>query len=436
MATFPISIDSAGGEYMESVLVVGWAKQPGDRIKAGDLLVTVETAKAATEIEAEHDGFLATIQYSEGQEAPVGAVLGTLSDTDVILDSKLVRHEADPASVDLPNAAGQEPSPADTAPGKVSSGRIIASPLARRLAQAARLDLATISGSGPKGRIKQRDIAAALTVDKIAATVPADGRTEAEIAPPGPIPSARPQRSPDPIVLLHGFAADRSLWRQVIPLLSTAHEVIALDLPGHGSEAATSVAGIEAIALDLSDRLEAMSVSRAHLVGHSLGGAAALSLSALGRLAVRSVTLFAPGGLGPEINGGFISGLSSATSAEALDQWLGVMVAERSSLPAGYAAAAFRQFQRTGNAATLAMMASVLFPGGTQAFNLKSALSALTVPTRLVWGKADRVVPAAHAIAAPGFAALHLLDGVGHVPPIEAPALAARLIAETVLSAG
>ncbi len=148
------------------------------------------------------------------------------------------------------------------------------------------------------------------------------------------------------------------------------------------------------------------------------------------------MTLFAPGGLGPEINGGFINGISSATSAEALDQWLGVMVADRAVLPSGYAAAAFRQMQATGNAAALAAMGAALFPGGTQGFSLQAALAALHVPTRLVWGKADRVVPASHAATAPGFAAVHLLDGIGHVPPIEAPALAARLIAETVLSAG
>ncbi|MBN9549961.1 MAG: lipoyl domain-containing protein, partial [Alphaproteobacteria bacterium] len=75
-ATPPISIDSAGGEYMEAVLVVAWAAKPGDPVKAGDLIVTVETAKAATEIEADRDGWLADIFFTEGQVAPVGAVLG------------------------------------------------------------------------------------------------------------------------------------------------------------------------------------------------------------------------------------------------------------------------------------------------------------------------------------------------------------------------
>ena len=81
-------------------------------------------------------------------------------------------------------------------------------------------------------------------------------------------------------------------------------------------------------------------------------------------------------------------------------------------------------------------MAGSLFPDGTQGFDLQAALAALAVPTRLVWGRLDRVIPAAHAARAPGFAAVHLLDGIGHVPHMEAPALTARLIAETVRSAG
>ena len=81
-------------------------------------------------------------------------------------------------------------------------------------------------------------------------------------------------------------------------------------------------------------------------------------------------------------------------------------------------------------------MAESLFPDGTQGFDLANALAELDVPTRLIWGRLDRVIPVAHAARAPGFAAVHLLDGIGHVAQIEAPALTARLISETVRSAG
>ncbi len=434
MATHPITIESAGGEYMESVLILAWAARPGDEVKTGDLLVTVETAKAATEIEADRDGWLAEILFPEGTEAPVGAVLGTLSDTRTEVADKT----AYAATADADGDAGA--SPAGPAASGSASGsraqRVVASPLARRIARAEGLDLSGVHGTGPHGRIKQRDVKTALAERAGTASRPIQETRGAHPAQAAFVSPARQPRQADPVVLLHGFAADRTAWRQVLPLLPADMETVALDLPGHGSEAASPAASIEDLALALSDRLDALGIARAHLVGHSLGGAAALQLAAIGRVAVRSMTLFAPGGLGPDIHGGFIAGLTGSANAEALDQWLGFMVANRSALPDGYAAAAYRQLQRGGNAATLRLMADSLFPGGTQGFNLGEALAALNVPTRLVWGRADRVASASHAAAAPGFVAVHMLDGVGHVPQLEVPALAARLIAETVRSAG
>ncbi|WP_136618919.1 MULTISPECIES: acetoin dehydrogenase dihydrolipoyllysine-residue acetyltransferase subunit [Mesorhizobium] len=438
MATYPISIDSAGGEYMEAVLVIGWAVKSGDPVKTGDLLVTVETAKAATEIEADRDGWLAEIFFAEGQEAPVGAVLGTIADEKPIVGEKPIAGQS--ASIAPTTATAAEPNPREPVAGDAPSSirppgsRAIASPLARRLAAAAGLDLATISGSGPHGRIKKRDIDATLA----ALSNEHDGagqRTPAAVQT-SPVAAPALARQTAPVVLIHGFGADRSVWRQVVPLLGPEIETISLDLPGHGAEAARPARSIEEIAFLLSDRLEEMGVGNAHLVGHSLGGAAALALARLGRLAVRSVTLLAPGGLGPEINAGFIAGLARATTAQALEQWLTVMVGDPSALPIGYAQAALRQMEKTGNRDALAAMAESLFPDGTQGFDLVSALGELAVPTRLIWGRLDRVIPVAHAARAPGFTAVHLLDGIGHVPQIEAPALTARLITETVRSAG
>ncbi len=427
MATHPISIDSAGGEYMEAVLVIAWAAKPGDPVKAGDLVVTVETAKAATEIEASSDGWLAEVFFAEGQEAPVGAVLGTIAD-----ERPMTGGEPAPAATAMQVSAPQK-DPADqaSASARTPGERPIASPLARRMAAAAGLDLSTLTGSGPNGRIKKRDVDAALAAR---GTALPQGRREE--TPPAFLPSPLPVRQAAPVVLIHGFGADRSIWRQVIPLLGPAVEAIGLDLPGHGAEAARPASSIEDIAFSLCDRLAGLQVTGAHLVGHSLGGAAALALSRLGRLSVRSVTLFAPGGLGPEINAGFVNGLARATTAQSLERWLSVMVGSAAALPGGYAQAAFRQMERNGNRGALVAMAESLFPDGAQAFDLAADLAGLTVPTRIVWGRLDRVIPPAHAARVPGFAAVHLLDGIGHVPQLEAPALAARLIGETVRSAG
>lgn len=414
MTLHPIRIEGVIADPAETVRVTRWAARPGDRVAQGALLAVVETAKADLEIEAPRAGWLAAIHVAEGGHALIGATLGALSDEapqeGVVVSAPPPEPEAPaaPAPVARPSASSVAPVAAPSVP---SPARIVASPRARRAAAAAGVDLARLAGGGPNGRIVERDVTRAIA-----------GR-----APP---PAARRAA---PIVLLHGFGADRSLWRQVSPLLGD-RETLALDLPGHGGEAATPAASLEEIAFRLSDRLDAHGVEDAHLVGHSLGGAAALALADLGRLSARSLTLIAPVGLGPDIDAAFIADLARAASLADWERALAWMVADPAALPAGYAQAAARG-RGTGGAA-LVTMARALFPDGRQGVDLRASLARLTAPTRLVWGRADRVIPPAHADAAPGFVATHRLDGVGHVPPLEAPALTARLILETVRSAG
>ncbi len=412
--TYPIIIESAGGEYMETVLVVEWAAGIGDPVKAGDVVVTVETAKAATEIEAAHDGYLTEILFKVGSEAPVGSVLGIISDTSAATGPASAQVPAAPAAVASGNAAPASPPPVR------DGGRIVASPLARRLARAAGIDLSGIRGSGPNGRIKRRDVEAAVPAASKDAPVPA----------PAVVSGAE-----TPIVLLHGFGADRSAWRWVTPLLGRDRPVFALDLPGHGGAGETQVRGIEDMALAVSDGLDAMGIESAHLVGHSLGGAAALALTRLGRLQVRSLCLIAPAGLGAEINGAFLNGLAGATRPESLEPWLKVMVGDPASLPDGFARAVLRQREKAGDRQAGEMLANLLFPDGTQAFDLHAALVAVGVPARVIWGRRDAIIPFAHALTAPGTVGLHLLEGIGHVPPMECPAIVARLIVELVKSA-
>lgn len=446
MALIPIRIDSAGGEYMETVVVLDWAAAPGDAVRAGQVIVTVETAKAATEIEAESDGFLAEIRFAQGQEAPIGAVLGMISDQPPVPAAMpdappIAMPDAPPAALSavapaampavapaaMPDAApAQAGTPRWVAGALPAGARVVASPLARRIAAAAGVSSAGVSGTGPGGRIKRRDVDAAL---KASRARPAATPTAMQAAAPGGGVAAVP------LVLLHGFGADQTSWRQVLPLLPAEMPTFTPDLPGHGARAAEPALSLDDLALAMSDRLEAAGIAACHLVGHSLGGAVALALTSLGRVAVRSLTLLAPAGLGPEINGGFVTGLVTATTAEALGPWLNLMVGDPAALPQGYARAAARQMDRTGARPALAAMAAALFPNGAQAFDVTRALASVEAPVRLLWGRADAVMPPAHAARAPAQCAVHLLPGVGHVPQIERPALTARLIVQTIRSA-
>lgn len=412
----PIVIESAGGEYMDSVVVIEWTRKPGDKLEAGETIVVVETAKAATEITASHAGYLKEVFFEAGAEAPVGALLGNISET---LEAQAAAPKVEPAVAAAPAAAKPSGEPAASSKG----GRVVATPLARRIAAQRGVELTAIQGSGPKGRIKRRDVEAAAST--VAKAMPAP----ANVSYAAPAESLR---SAAPIVLLHGFGADRSSWRQVAPLLDSRHRLVMPELPGHGDAAEIRVTGIEDIALAISDQLQAMGIDEAHVVGHSLGGATALALSQVGRVSIRSLCLIAPGGLGPEVNGAFLNGLTRATQADSLKPWLDKMVADPACLPDGFARAVMRQRDKTNAQAAQSRLLEALFPDGVQSMRLKGALDEIKVPTKVIWGMKDVIIPSSHAFTAPGAVGLHLLRDIGHVPQMECPEIVARLIGELV----
>jgi pimeloyl-ACP methyl ester carboxylesterase len=399
---YPIMIDAAGGEYMESVVVTAWEVKPGDAVKAGDTLVTVETAKAATEIAAGRDGYLARIVHVAGSEAPVGSVLGYLSDEPPPTDT---------AETPL-SAALQPTAEATAAPARLRApGRIIASPYARKLARQRRLDLNDIKGTGPAGRIKSRDLPAASSATQSGA-----------------------RGEHHPIILMHGFGADKSIWRWVIPLLQSPNRIVTLDLPGHGASRRTAPASIAGMALAVAEEIAALGLTDAHVVGHSLGGGIALALGAASTLRIHSLGLIAPAGLGADIDGDFLAGLVSSATPQDLQPWLDRMVGDTSALPPNFAGALLWQRKQAGRDAEQLKLAGTVFPGGKQEELLSALLKGFHIPVKLIWGKVDKIIPAAQALVAPGTVALHLLDGIGHIPQLECAGTVARLVDELVRS--
>ena len=136
-----------------------WAKAVGDTITSGDLLAEIETDKATMEIEAVDEGILGKILIAEGTEGvPVNQLIGLILEDGE--DASAL--EAALAPVAAPAAPPAAAAPALAAPAPAKTGNhIIASPLARRLATAKGVDLATVTGSGPKGRIVKRDVESA-----------------------------------------------------------------------------------------------------------------------------------------------------------------------------------------------------------------------------------------------------------------------------------
>ena len=169
-----------------------WLKAEGDSVEPGDIIAEVETDKATMEIEAIEEGVLARILVSEGTEGvPINTPIAVLleeGEDKAAADSFAAPAATAPAPAAEAEAPAPEPAPAATAPAatapKAAGERIFVSPLARRMAKQAGLDLAGLNGSGPHGRIVKRDIEAAMATGATApAPAPAPGA-------PTPVPTA------------------------------------------------------------------------------------------------------------------------------------------------------------------------------------------------------------------------------------------------------
>ena len=170
---------------MEEGTLAKWLVKEGDTVASGDLLAEIETDKATMEFEAVDEGVIGKILIAEGSEGvKVNSPIAILLEDGESADDIGATPAAPAAAEDTAPAASKDASPAPAqaaaaatpapaAPAGADGSRIFASPLARRLAADKGLDLADISGSGPRGRIVKADVENATAAPKAAAAAPA-----------------------------------------------------------------------------------------------------------------------------------------------------------------------------------------------------------------------------------------------------------------------
>ncbi|HEY0214588.1 MAG TPA: pyruvate dehydrogenase complex dihydrolipoamide acetyltransferase [Paenirhodobacter sp.] len=178
---------------MEEGTLSKWLKQEGDAVKSGDIIAEIETDKATMEFEAVDEGVLGKILIAEGTSGvKVNTPIAILVEEGESVDAAApvavapAKAEAPQAAPKAENAAAPATAPVTVAAPKADGTRVFASPLARRIAADKGLDLATLKGSGPHGRIVKADVEAAQTAPKAAAAV----------AAPAPTASAAPAAAP------------------------------------------------------------------------------------------------------------------------------------------------------------------------------------------------------------------------------------------------
>ncbi|MEI8234191.1 MAG: dihydrolipoamide acetyltransferase family protein [Verrucomicrobiota bacterium] len=179
----PLSIEMPKlSDTMTEGTLVKWRKKAGEKVAMGDVLAEIETDKATMEMEAFDDGTLAVVYVQEGGKVAVGQRIALLALPGEKPDE--VAAAGAPAPAPSAPAAAQPaptgvPAPASMAPAAPPQGRVKASPLARKLAAQRGIDLTRLAGSGPGGRIVQRDV--------LSAPVAAPGQRPGAPQPAGPV---------------------------------------------------------------------------------------------------------------------------------------------------------------------------------------------------------------------------------------------------------
>lgn len=358
------------GLAMQEGMVAKWLVEAGAEIEAGQEILDIETSKIANVFESPVAGKLRRVAVEESETVPVGALLGVVAD-DAVPDAELdayVTRFQEEFATHAAEAAEAAPEPETIEVG------------GRRIRH---LELG--DGGGP------------------------------------------------PVVFIHGFGGDLANWQYNQEDLAASRRTIALDLPGHGGSSKDVGAGdVAALTATVTGFLDAKAIAKAHLVGHSLGGTIALHIALTEPRRVDSLTLVCPAGLGPEINMDYIEGFLGAKRRKQMQPVLELLVADPAMVSREMVEDVLKFKRLDGVDRALRTIVDAVFAGGRQTVDLKNELAEITVPAQIIWGKQDRIVPAAHAAGVPHHVEVHVVDAGGHMVHLEKSAEVNGLIEQFV----
>ncbi len=353
------------GLAMQEGMVAEWHIEPGVEITAGQEIMDIETSKIANVYESPIAGTFRKIVVDAGGTVPVGALLGVVAPASVAdADVEAYVKEFND-NFDWDAAAG------DTGP-----------------------EPETIDAGGTRIRFLEMGDAAGT-----------------------------------PLIFIHGFGGDLNNWMFNQEALSENSTTYALDLPGHGGSTKDVGAGdLDVFTSAVLAFMDAKSIKKAHLVGHSMGGATALAVASNAVDRVASATLIAPAGLGTEINMDYINGFIEQKRAKKLRGVLEMLVADPGSITSEMVDEVIKFKRVDGVGPALEKLRDGLMPGGQQGSDLRASLSTLAAPAQVIWGKSDQILPASHADGLPDGIGVTLYDDTGHMPHMEKAAEVNELI--------
>jgi len=232
-----------------------------------------------------------------------------------------------------------------------------------------------------------------------------------------------------PAILIHGFGGDLNNWLFNHVDLGKRRAVYALDLPGHGGSSKQVDSGsLGEFSEVLGGFMSVLGIPRAHLVGHSMGGAVAVEYALAYPERTASLTLIASAGLGPEIDSDYVEGFITASRRKDIKPHLEKLFADPSVLGRRLIEDILQFKRLDGVEQSLRRIAAQFCPGGRQAVVFRDRLRELQTPTLVIWGAKDRILPVSQAQALQGPVQTQILPDAGHMVQMEAAPKVNRLI--------
>ena len=233
------------------------------------------------------------------------------------------------------------------------------------------------------------------------------------------------------LVLLHGFGGSAASWFPVIDRLGNRFRILAFDLPGHaGSLDFPGFGSPRFAALAVLDEMRTRGVIKAHIAGHSMGGAIAVLMALEEPDRIASLTLVAPGGFGPDMDLPTLHAFAMAQTADELRSAMAPMFAIGfMPVPASVQDLALVR-SVFGQREALLHILSKISRGNGQGELPLGKLEAGLYPVELVWGTDDRTVPFSQTAHAPHWFNRLAIENAGHMLLDEAPESVARAIVE------
>lgn len=357
------------GLSMEEGTVAEWEVAEGGTIAEGDEVVFIETSKITGALESPFGGVLRRIVAQPGEVLPVGALLAVVTDAEV-----------DGAAIDRFVTEFQ----ANFVPEEVSQAEAAA----------------------------------------VAQTIEVDGRNLSYV-----LTCPEEGEGAMPVLLVHGFGGDRNAWLFNTTELAKERSVYAIDLPGHGESSKELGDGnLEVFTRSVVGFLDALNIEETHIVGHSMGGAIALSVATRHPARVASLALIGTCGLGKGINGEFIDGFINAQRRKEVKPVLEELFPNPELVTRDMIDNVLKFKRLDGVPEGLRKVADAFFPDGKQAVEFRDQLEGLDQPILVIWGAEDRIVDPSDTKGLPPSVEVHVLDGIGHIPQMEAAHDVNRLI--------